>query len=199
MDPAKWIDLVVSLSFGTTFFLLLRYYIRKRSLMVLYFSIAALIISIPYFTDLFMSDLPINLFEWGKLISITVYISGLLVLIRESKPIFARFPQYLTALPFVSFLFFPIIVDSIVIKDLLNAIYQGGAIIVTMLVFTLNQAKKNKRRYYVLGLSLVGLAYLTYWLYFNRNTMAYYGWISEILLSAGILITVFRFVKGDDQ
>lgn len=199
MDPAKWIDLVVSLSFGTTFFLLLRYYIRKRSLMVLYFSIAALIISIPYFTDLFMIELPINLFEWGKLISITVYISGLLVLIRESKPIFARFPQYLTALPFVSFLFFPIIVDSIVIKDLLNAIYQGGAIIVTMLVFTLNQAKKNNRRYYVLGLSLLGLAYLTFWLYFNRNTMAYYGWISEILLSAGILITVFRFVKGDDQ
>ena len=197
MEPAKWIDLVVSLSFGTASFLLLKQFIQRRTLLELYFSLSALFISIPYFFDLFQTELPIDLFQWGKLISVTFYISGLLVLIRESKPIFARFPVYLTALPFVSFFFFPLIIDSIVIKDLINAIYQGGALAVTVLVFTINQAKKPRRRYYIIGLSSIGISYLAYWLLFNR-TEPELIWISEILLSLGILFMTYRFIKSEE-
>ena len=197
MDTAKWIDLVVSLSFGTVFILLLRLYIRRQSLLLLYFGLAALTITIPYLLDLFRVVVPIDIFQWGKLVSITTYISGLLVLIRESKPVFARFPAYLTALPFVSFIFFPLILDSIVIKDLINAIYQGGALVVTVLVFTINQARKRKRRYYIIGISSVGAAYLSYWILFKQLNTPELNWISEILLSVGILFTAFRFVKGE--
>lgn len=198
MDTTKWIDLVVSFSFGTVCILLLKLFFKKRTLLELYFSIAALIISLPYLFDLFQVETSYNLFQWGKLISVTIYMSGLLVLIRKSKPVFARFPQYLTALPFVSFLFFPLIIDSIVIKDLINAIYQGGALAVTVLVFTLNQARKRKRRYYIIGISCVGAAYLSYWLLFNRMNTPELIWISEILLSVGILFTTFRFIKSEE-
>lgn len=199
MDTAKWIDLVVSLSFGTVFFLQLKLFIQKKSMLILYFGLAALTITIPYFIDIFEIQLYFDLFQWGKLISITFYISGLLVLIRESKPVFARFPAYLTALPFVSFIFFPLIIDSIVIKDLINAIYQGGALLVTILIFTINQAKKQKRRYYIIGISLIGAAYLSYWVVFQQMNMVELHWISEILLSIGILFTAFRFVKGEQE
>lgn len=198
MDTAKWIDLVVSFSFGTVCFLLLKLFFKRRTLLELYFSMAALVISLPYLFDLFQIETPIDLFQWGKLIAVTIYISGLLVLIRKSKPVFARFPQYLTALPFVSFLFFPLIIDSIVIKDLINAIYQGGALAVTVLVFTLNQARKQRRRYYIIGISCVGAAYLSYWLIFKRMNIPELYWISEILLSVGILFTTFRFIKSEE-
>lgn len=197
MDSAKWIDLVVSLSFGTVFVLLFKLFIKKRSLLELYFSLAALLIAIPYLFDLFQIESRLDLFQWGKLISVTIYISGLLVLIRESKPVFARFPIYLTALPFISFLFFPLIIDSIVIKDLINAIYQGGALAVTVLVFTVNQARKRRRRYYIIGLSLIGASYLGYWLYFNRNMDHDLTWVSEILLSLGILISTLKFISSE--
>ncbi|MEQ8525544.1 hypothetical protein [Gracilimonas sp.] len=197
MEPAKWIDLVVSSSFGVVCVLLLKRFIQRRTLLELYFSLSALFISIPYLLDLFQVDVVINLFQWGKLISVTIYISGLLVLIRESKPIFARFPVYLTALPFVSFFFFPLIIDSIVIKDLINAIYQGGALAVTVLVFTLNQARKRRRRYYIIGLSSIGISYLGYWLIFNR-TAPELIWISEILLTVGILFMTYRFIKSEE-
>ena len=197
MEPAKWIDLVVSTSFGAVCFLLLKRFIHFKGLLELYFSLAALFISIPYLLDLFQFQASIDLFQWGKLISVTFYISGLLVLIRESKPVFARFPVYLTALPFVSFLFFPLIIDSIVIKDLINAIYQGGALVVTVLVFTINQAKKRRRRYYIIGLSSIGISYLGYWLVFNR-TATELIWISEILLSVGILFMTYRFIKSEE-
>ncbi|WP_020402931.1 hypothetical protein [Gracilimonas tropica] len=199
MDTAKWIDLVVSLSFGTVFISLLRLYIQRKDLLISYFGLAAISITVPYFVDLFEFNLPFDLFEWGKLISITFYISGLLVLIRDSKPVFARFPAYLTALPFVSFLFFPLIIDSIVIKDLINAIYQGGALVVTLLVFALNQAKERKRRYYIIGISCIGIAYLTHWIIFNQYNLSEINWISEIFLSVGILFTTFRFVIGEQE
>jgi hypothetical protein len=198
MDPAKWTDLVVSLSFGTVFVLLIRLFIKRRSLLELYFSLAAFLITIPYLFDLFQFQTPFNLFQWGKLVSVTIYISGLLVLIRESKPVFARFPVYLTALPFVSFLFFPLIIDSIVIKDLINAIYQGGALIVTVLVFALKQAKKRNRRYYIIGISCVATSYLSYWLVFNRSTSVELVWVSEILLCVGILFATIRFIHSEE-
>ncbi|MEX0843683.1 MAG: hypothetical protein WD022_00305 [Balneolaceae bacterium] len=199
MNPAKWIDLVVSLSFGSVFILIFKLFLRRRSVLDLYFSLAALFITIPYLFDLFQIEFSIDLFEWGKLVSVTFYISGLLVLIRESKPVFARFPIYLTALPFVSFLFFPLIIDSIIIKELINAIYQGGALAVTVLVFTLNEAKKRRRRYYIIGISLISASYLSYWLYFIRLNDLNFIWISELLLSAGILITTIRFIKGEEN
>lgn len=198
MEPDKWIDLVVSFSFGTASILLFKIFWKKRTLLESYFGLAAFFITIPYLFHLFQIQTPINLFQWGKLISITFYISGLLVLIRESKPVFARFPLYLTALPFVSFFFFPLIIDSIVIKNLINAVYQGGALVVTVLVFTINQARERGRRYYIIGLTFISAAYISYWLYFNSTGNDGLVWISEILLAAGILVTLFRFVRGQN-
>lgn len=194
MDPSKWIDLVLSISAGISFALLLKLYIRSKSLLELYFALAVIILGMPYLFDLFRVDAQVIIFEWYKLISVTIFISGLLVLIRESKPVFARFPLYLTALPFISILFFPFIIDSVVIKDLLNAIYQGGALIVTTLVFTVNHARNSGRRYYLAGIGCVIIAYLSYWFYFYPQNPAFI-WITEILLAIGILITTIKFIS----
>ncbi len=199
MNSAMWVDLVSALSFGTVSFALIRAYIQQQSLYNLYFSLAAVVMMIPYIFDLFDLPFVVTLFEWGKLIAITFYISGLLALIRDSKPIFARFPFYLTLLPFVSFLFFPLIIDSIVIKNLINAIYQGGALIVTALIFSFNEAKKKRRRYYIIGITSVFTAYLTYWLILKRTPSTQYDWIAEILLSIGILFVTFRIIRNDEM
>lgn len=195
MEPIQWIDLVVAVTLLISMYALFKQFLHRRSLVDLYFGSSALILFIAYLIHLL--DLQPRQFfmNWGKLISITFYISGLLVLIRESKPLFARFPLYLTALPFISFLFFPLIIDSIVIKDLVNGIYQGGALIVTILVFTVNKAKLKDRRFYITGLALVSIAFILYWLIFNRE-MEDKIWISEILFSTGILLVLFRFIQS---
>lgn len=196
MNPVQWTDLVVAVTLLVSLYVLFKQYVRRKSLVDLYFGFSALILFLAYSIHLMEIDLSQILMNWGKLISITFYISGLLVLIRESKPSFARFPLYLTALPFISFLFFPLIIDSIVIKDLVNGIYQGGALIVTILVFTVNKAKESGRRYYITGLSFVSIAFFLYWFVFNRE-MIEKIWISEILFSAGILLVLYRFTQTD--
>lgn len=199
MDAAKWIDLLLSASAGACFILFIKLYAKSKSLLELYFALASITLAFPYLLDLFQVESQVNIYEWYKLICITIYISGLLVLIRESKPVFARFPLYLTALPFISILFFPFITDSSVIKDLLNAVYQGGALVVTALVFTVNHARNSTgRRYYLIGIGCVIISYIGYWFYFYRQNSEFL-WITEILLAAGILITTLKFISQKKQ
>ncbi|MDZ7806901.1 MAG: hypothetical protein U5K71_07280 [Gracilimonas sp.] len=196
MEPVQWVDLVVVVTLLISMYTLFRQYMRRRSLVDLYFGSSALILFVAYSIHLLELQPRQFFMNWGKLISITFYISGLLVLIRESKPSFARFPLYLTALPFISFIFFPLIIDSIVIKDLVNGIYQGGALIVTILVFTINKGNVIGRRYYISGLTLVSIAFILFWFVFNRE-MPENIWISEILFSVGILLVLYRFIHSN--
>ena len=196
MEPFQWVDLLVSVSLLISFYSLIRLYMVKRSLVDLYFGLSALILLIGYVGHMVGFHFNSLIMNWSKLVSVTFYISGLLVLIRESKPVFARFPLYLTALPFVSILFFPLVIDFTVIKDLVNGIYQGGALIVSILVLTVNNVNEIGRRYYIVGLTLVSISFLTYWIIFNRDIPDKI-WISEILFAAGILLVLFRFIKSN--
>lgn len=194
MEASKWIDLILVLSTGFSTLLFLRRYLGGKSLLSLYFSLASFAICVPYCIHIFDLGLKDQVFEWGKLIAIITYISGLLILIRQSKPAFARFPAYMTALPFISILFFPLMLDSYIIKDLLNAIYQGGALFVTGLIFTINFAKAEGRRYYLMGVGSAAAAYTTYWVYFNRVATDFI-WISEMLLAVAIVVTSLKFIQ----
>jgi len=75
---------------------------------------------------------------WGNFISISLILSALFVIIRDSKPVFARFPMYLTLLPLSGILFFAIIPTSYAIKGILELIMQAGALVVTLLLFGVN-------------------------------------------------------------
>ena len=74
----------------------------------------------------------------GKFLSISLVLSALFVIIRDSKPVFARFPVSLTLLPLIGIIFFAIIPTSYAIKDILELIMQAGAILVALLLFGVN-------------------------------------------------------------
>lgn len=195
MEPTKWIDLMLVVSTGFCSVLFIKNYLVNKSLLYLYFGIASLALCLPYGLDLFELQQQPLVFEWSKLIAIITYISGLLALIRESKPVFARFPVFLTALPFFSILFFPLMIETYIIKDLLNAIYQGGALLVTGLILFVNFRHSSKRIYHIAAVSAAILAYVLYWLYFNR-TAENLIWISEILLAFALVLATFQLISS---
>ena len=78
---------------------------------------------------------------WGNFISISLILSALFVIIRDSKPMFARFPIYLTLLPLSGIIFFAIIPTNYAIKDLLELIMQAGAIVVALLISDIGVSK----------------------------------------------------------
>tara|TARA_R100000541_G_scaffold58037_1_gene68718 strand:- start:5699 stop:6049 length:351 start_codon:yes stop_codon:yes gene_type:complete len=104
-------------------------------------------------------------------------------LIRESKPIFARFPAILSFLPFTLLFFVPLILDQLVIYNLIIGTFQGGCIIVALLIFTLSQFSGKNYKWHILGTCTALSSFLVFWLSALPEKIL----ISEVLLAIGIL------------
>ena len=136
--------------------------------------------------------------EWGDLIAITAILCGLFIEIRESKPVFARFPMYLTFLPFLTLIFYPLVIESEAIKGLLQLIYQGGAILVAILVISINQLL-HKQRGLLLAACLIMLgAYISYW-FMAELTVFPIKEAGKIIFVFGIIIAVIGFRKVSES
>lgn len=159
---------------------------KEKSLSALYFSLAlfsflmGIIISLAGFgTDDYIRG-------WGDIIAITLIQCGLFVMIRNSKPVFARFPIYLTLLPLISLFFYPIVSDIQVVTDLLKMTYQGGAILVGILVIAINHYLHKQRELLLVACFLFLLAYILYWTGQDNPTIS---------LSSSVLMS-FGFITG---
>ncbi len=121
-----------------------------------------------------------------NLTSLICILSALFSLIRESKPIFARFPTVLSYLPFVTLLFIPLILEQTVIYNLLAATFQGGSILVALMIFVLNHVNSKKYKLHISGSALLLIAFAFFW--FNPLTPLQEIVISELLIITGILL-----------
>ena len=130
---------------------------------------------------------------WGNFISISLVLSALFVLIRESKPMFARFPIYLTLLPLTGIIFFAVIPTSYAIKDILELIMQAGALLVALLIFGVN-TYLFRWKWTFLGSILAFLsAYIIPFIHFNNPMNGLL--LGNILLSLGMILLTFSLVK----
>ncbi len=136
--------------------------------------------------------------EWGDLIAITTALCGLFIEIRESKPVFARFPIYLTLLPFLSILFYPLIIDSVVIKNLLQLIYQGGSIVVAILVVSINQFLHKQRGYLLTSCMIFLIAYICFWFLDDFEAFPVKD-AAKIVFSLGIIVASIGFKKASES
>lgn len=130
---------------------------------------------------------------WGNFISICLILSALFVIIRDSKPMFARFPIYLTLLPLSGIIFFAIIPTNYAIKDLLELIMQAGAIVVALLIFGVN-TYLFKWKWTFLGSILIFLcAFMIPFINFNDPMNG--KLIGGIFLSTGMILLTFSLIK----
>ena len=131
--------------------------------------------------------------SWGNFICINLVLSALFVIIRDSKPMFARFPVYLTLLPLSGIIFFAVIPTSYAIKDILELIMQAGAILVAMLIFGVN-TYLFKWKWTFLGSIMTFLcAYMIPFINFNGPSNGLL--LGSILLSLGMILITFSLVK----
>ncbi|RNC85381.1 MAG: hypothetical protein ED557_00990 [Balneola sp.] len=125
--------------------------------------------------------------DWLELISIASVLCALFIKARNSKPIFARFPIQLTFLPYIVLFFFPMAVDTLVVKNLLQIIYQGGGIIVAILLFSINHYLYKKRELLLISSILFLAAYILFWIIPADISNVDLKLISNIVFTAGII------------
>lgn len=131
--------------------------------------------------------------EWGHIACLAFILSSLVIFIRESKPVFAQFPMAYTALPILILISYFLVKDTYALKDWLLSIYQGGAILVALLMYSVYT---YRNRDYILILSGVFVLLLSYIAYWHIPSVAESEpWIWKLLMVTGLLTTISGYLK----
>jgi len=131
------------------------------------------------------------IFEWGHITCLAFVLSALAVFIRESKPVFAQFPMLYTALPLMIVISYLLVQDTYALKNWLISIYQGGAIIVALLMYSVYTYRRKQYGIILAGVIILLFSYILYW--YIPNIQTSYNWSWQLLLAAGMTIIVLGY------
>lgn len=135
--------------------------------------------------------------EWGHITSLAFVLSSLAIFIRESKPVFAQFPFFYTALPLLILFSYFFVQDTYALKNWLTAIYQGGAILVSLLMYSVYTYRKVEYGLILSGIGVFLLAFLLFW--FIPAIQDSYAWIWKIMVGIAMIVTVIGYEKTEKQ
>ena len=196
MDLSNWLRLII---IGTCWYIAIRfsYYAIKRYSWILGCYALTLMFAGSHHIFTFLSTTGIlsryvNLFEvssgWASILALACLYCGLIHLIRQDKPKVARFPIYFTALPFLIVLTYPFAHDTEVIDQWLFQIYQGGALVIGLMIYGM-QMMKYAQSYYYKALGSIGLfaiCYISYW--FLEDIQLIQSWLWQLMYIAGLIL-----------
>ncbi len=194
MIDINWLDVTLIALAVPSFIILLSVAYKAKSLSNLFFGLAILSFLIGITLGYFEQINSILAREWGDLIAITLVLCGLFVKTRNSKPVFARFPMPMTMLPLVGIFFYPMIIEADVVKDLLRITYQGGAILVGLLVISINHLMYKHRSVLLLSCIVFLIAFIGFW-FIELPDFEQIKSISIILMGVGMLLGAIGFRK----
>ncbi|TNE72235.1 hypothetical protein EP331_07695 [bacterium] len=131
--------------------------------------------------------------DWSSVTGIALILSGLAYLIYDSKPPFARFPMSLSYLPLLIIPAYYFAMNTLVLKDWLISIYQGGALIVAILMSSALIRKKLDYIILLIGYLIIAAAYVLHWYAISLHESS--DWIWKSFLIAGMFILFHGFNK----
>jgi hypothetical protein len=135
--------------------------------------------------------------EWGHIVFLALVLSSLAVFIRESKPVFAQFPMLYTALPLLIVFSYILVYDTYALKNWLIAIYQGGAILVSLLMYSVYTYHRKSYAMVLAGVGLFVISYLLFWYVPGFNEA--YHWVWKLLVGSAMLVTVLGYEQAETQ
>lgn len=127
--------------------------------------------------------------EWMRVVAVSFMLCGLAVLIRNAKPVFARFPLSFTALPLLIVLTYPLARNTLVLKEWLIGIYEGGGLLIALMMYGALSANAKKYLPILGAAGLFLLVFVLYW--FIPGLHPQYAWVWKLVLDAGIIVLVY--------
>ena len=135
--------------------------------------------------------------EWGHVVSLAFVLSSLAVFIRESKPVFAQLPLLYTAFPLLIVISYILVHDTYALKRWLIAIYQGGAILVSLLMYSVYTYRRKEYTMVLLGVVLFLLSYGLFW--YVPGISSAYQWVWKLLVGTAMVVTVLGYEQAEPQ
>lgn len=135
--------------------------------------------------------------EWGHISSLALVLSSLALFVRESKPVFARFPLAYTGLPLLIILSYFLVRDTYALKEWLIAIYQGGAVAVTLLMYSVYAYRRDGYGGVLGGAALFALSWSVYWFLPLAGEITDWAW--QLPLAAAIVVMVLGYERIENR
>lgn len=137
------------------------------------------------------------LLEWGHVVALAFVLSSLAAFIRESKPVFAQFPLLYTAFPLLIVVSYILVQDTYALKRWLVGIYQGGAILVSLLMYGVYSYHRKEYTMVLAGVVLFLLSFGLFWYVPGMDST--YLWVCKILLGVAMVMTVLGYEYAEPK
>lgn len=133
--------------------------------------------------------------DFNLIIIISLILSTELIIVRIMRPGVFRYPHFLVLTPLLIPVSFILIIDTYMIRDIVFITTQGIAIVVYLLLLLEKDelALALASRKSVIGISLLLLAYVTYW--FIQNYISLNAILWESMTAVGTVLIIQSFVK----
>lgn len=129
--------------------------------------------------------------EWGHIISLAFVLSALAIFIRQSKPVFAQFPLVYAALPLFIVISYVLVANTYALKEWLLSIYQAGAILVALLMYSVYTYREQRYVYILGGIILFLFTFLMYW--YVPGVSDNVAWLWKSFLGLSFLFTLYGY------
>lgn len=195
----EWDALLLSLIAFYCGFKCLQYTEGSDNLKFLGLSIAAFVFAISQLSVVFDSwllNFDLTLYseivvEWGHIIALAFVLSALTVFIRQSKPVFAQFPLIYAGLPLFIVLSYVLVLNTYALKDWLLSIYQAGAILVALLMYSVYTYREQKYMYILGGTIFFLITFLMYW--YIPGVHENHIWLWKSSLGLSLILTIYGY------
>lgn len=177
-----WSEILIAFT-GTVSAAILFFFSEKSYLLLKFYLSTALLGPVFIFFDAHtLASDPDMVKGWLSIGSITILLIVQANLIRELKPIYTRYPVYFTYSPLIIIGSYPFILNANSLIVLMHQVLQGGALLITMLLY-LTLFQKLKRHFiYLGGFLLLLLTFLGFW-FFNDLIQS---WMWNLTFAVGI-------------
>lgn len=129
--------------------------------------------------------------ELSTVVGISFVLCALAVLIRESKPVFAQFPLIYAGVPLLLIISYWLVKDSFAIKEWLISIYQGGALLVALMMYGAHTYRDANRFTPLIATIMLILTFILYW--FIPGMQSTYSWMWQLGLGIGFILLTKGF------
>jgi len=129
--------------------------------------------------------------QWGRIYSLALVLSSLLLFVRESKPEFSQFPLFYAVFPLGIVFSYLLVIDTILVKYWLIDVYMGGAVATALLIYGIYAYRNSIYITSFCGSFLFLITYLIYLFIPDQIILIY------ILLALSILTTFSGYLVVD--
>ena len=161
---------------------------------LLFVAVSAAYILQPVLTDKISSFLVAQVIEWGHVYCLALILSSLLLFVRDSKPEFSRFPITYVSFPLLIVLSYLLIYNTVILKNWLINIYQGGAVVVTMLIYGIYNYRESIYLTVFMGSVLFFITFLIYLLLPQSYIIV---WQVLLAISIGTLFSGYLIIDRE--